>query len=116
MSISLKEGRHISPLSVKKLDSNIMIAFVTLDVNLKNAYFKFIRKEGFEKLASYQNGGVQKISKRRIIRWFKQCNCKIKRLKWIATPRLEKITRFGPRLLGPLLGAEMIVLGKRGRN
>jgi hypothetical protein len=36
MLILLKEEYYIGSLSVKKLDSNIIIAFIALDVNLKN--------------------------------------------------------------------------------
>jgi hypothetical protein len=55
---------------------------------------------------------VQLVSLSRVKKWFAGARLEIKEIKWMATPRFERIVERHPEFFGSMFGAEIIALGR----
>ncbi len=80
---------------------------------LKNRLNRMLGKQSYKDVGSYDRGGVHNVSRASVETWIRAAGCTLERLKWLTTPRVQKISRFAPALLNSLLGSEIIAVARK---
>jgi 2-polyprenyl-3-methyl-5-hydroxy-6-metoxy-1,4-benzoquinol methylase len=71
-------------------------------------------KPQYQELGSYEKTGLRATSARLVRKWFKDCRLKVERVEYMIPPRAEFAHRLLGRLADPLVGDELIAIGRTG--
>lgn len=104
---------HILQQYVQLLEPGGYVLLVTHNVaNFKNRFYGWLQREGYRELRDFRRGGVQFVSLRGVKKWFAAARLKLQTVNWTTSPRFERAIRMSRGLCGPMLGSEIIALGK----
>jgi 2-polyprenyl-3-methyl-5-hydroxy-6-metoxy-1,4-benzoquinol methylase len=81
-------------------------------VNLKNQFNKLKGKNGYGSLGTFEESGIQKVSKRTLQQWLRDAGYKVENIKWIPMASFEKLSGHIPAVLKHRFSSEVIVLGR----
>jgi len=71
-------------------------------------------KPQYQKLGSYEENGLHLTSARLVRKWYRDCRLKVERFEYIIPPRAEAAHRLLAGLADPLVGDELIAIGRAG--
>jgi 2-polyprenyl-3-methyl-5-hydroxy-6-metoxy-1,4-benzoquinol methylase len=81
-------------------------------VNVRNQFNKLKGTNGYGALGTFEESGVQKVSKSTLKQWFRGAGLRLETMKWIPMSRFEKFSRHVPAALKNQLSTEVIALGR----
>jgi len=73
-------------------------------------------KPQYRELGSYEKTGLNLTSAHVVRKWFKHCRLKVERLEYTIPPRAEAAHRLLAGLADPLVGEELIAMGRRAND
>jgi 2-polyprenyl-3-methyl-5-hydroxy-6-metoxy-1,4-benzoquinol methylase len=79
----------------------------------KNRLNGLLRRHGYRGLGRFEESGVQSVSIGSVKKWLTAAELTIESVEWVASPRFERIVRFGRACFGPMFGAEIIISAKK---